>query len=539
MGKKLSRLILFAIVALQCGAMFYWASRKADFYNDEYYTFEYAQNLVTKRNPIEYMTYSPMWKDEEWLSVGDLKTRFTLEEGESVLDLPFGKSVKKFFVRRNYMWIVNALETVLGDRLSPKWICIGLNVLILAMFQFLLFFFLAGCLGLDRRASLLAVAMWGFSPYVLGLAVFCRFYALALLLFLIVLVLHRLMWDCDSVIRNLVYEALSALAIFLAYKDSELVVFACGCLILFFTVGLIARKRYVQAVYYAVPFMAGGAAMLLRSSTLINAVIHPRSFIHHAPGTIISAHSRHIKKMLETSFSDKIDAMWKILKGFGDSVPGSTYLLAVWVVLLIVLCVLVWKRLHKAPDGFAMILFGVAVAFWIFCGVYLFSESRYHSMLFLLLTILGWWSFDKLVRSNRLGKVFYGVALCLVTIGAVLPFFRRNVEYVYEDWKHVAASISEYKGSKNLLVTEGRFIIPYSSVNLLDESSSIYALFDVQKRMIKLPDLPPTFLLWVDHGYIPRPAQTALFMKGYGMEPLVTTYLYDVYVCKTWRSHGK
>ena len=96
MPRKQSYLILAVIVALQCGAMFYWASRKSGFFIDEYYTFEYVQNINDHKDHIEYLINSPMWKVEEWLPVEELKTRFTIEEGESVLDLPLFKSVKKF-----------------------------------------------------------------------------------------------------------------------------------------------------------------------------------------------------------------------------------------------------------------------------------------------------------------------------------------------------------------------------------------------------------------------------------------------------------
>ena len=203
MPRKQSYLILAVIVALQCGAMFYWASRKSGFFIDEYYTFEYVQNINDHKDHIEYLINSPMWKVEEWLPVEELKTRYTIEEGESVLDLPLFKSVKKFFFDRNYMWIINALETCFGNGNPPKWICISFNVVVWILFQFLLFYFMSGSLGLDRRTSLLAVTMWGFSPVVMGFAVFCRFYSWTFLLFLSVLVLHKIMWDSTSHKKNL------------------------------------------------------------------------------------------------------------------------------------------------------------------------------------------------------------------------------------------------------------------------------------------------------------------------------------------------
>ena len=77
MTRKQSLGILVVIIALQCGAMFYWASRKAGYYIDELFTFEYVQNINNHKDSIEYMDDCSVWKVEDWLSVKDLKTRYT------------------------------------------------------------------------------------------------------------------------------------------------------------------------------------------------------------------------------------------------------------------------------------------------------------------------------------------------------------------------------------------------------------------------------------------------------------------------------
>ena len=116
MSKRLSRIILVVIIALQCGTMFYWASRKANYYNDEYYTFEYAQNINNDWNPFEYMTFSKDWKEEEWLSVKDLKTRFTVDEGESVFDHPFRQSFRRFFTTESQSHMSLCSTTTIRNR---------------------------------------------------------------------------------------------------------------------------------------------------------------------------------------------------------------------------------------------------------------------------------------------------------------------------------------------------------------------------------------------------------------------------------------
>ena len=109
MSKKLTRLILLVIVVLQCGVMLFWASRKAYYYIDEWYTFEYSQSINHRKGDIEYMPLSPQWKNKQWMDVGDLKTRFTLEKGESVFDIPFSKSVGLYaLVSTSLSWLFSS-----------------------------------------------------------------------------------------------------------------------------------------------------------------------------------------------------------------------------------------------------------------------------------------------------------------------------------------------------------------------------------------------------------------------------------------------
>ena len=531
MSKRITRLVLVATILLQCCVMLYWAGRKAAFYNDEFYTFEYAQNIANNPIPFEYMTYSNFWKSEEWVSVKYLKTRFTVEEGESVFDIPFKDSVKRFFERRNYMWIINAIESVLGDRVSPKWICISLNILIWAMFQFLLFHLLAGLLGLERRNALLAVVMWGFCPFVLGLAVFCRFYALTLFLFLIVIVLHRIMWECDSAVKNLLLELLAAFLMFLSYKNSEMMVAAYGALVLFFTIGLVRRKRYAQSLYYSLPFLVGGLVVVQKTSNLLDALLHPALYANRS-GKLLHAFTKHSDKLLNSSWSDKLNNMWWIIKEFGDNVSGSFWLFVIEVVLLVVLFFLVRKRISSKMDGFVVILAGVALVFWVFCGLYAFMFTRYHSSMYLLLFIAAWWVFDWLARSDTSRRFVREVSICLVALGAIMPFFRRNVEYVYEDFKPVGETIAKYKDTKSLVVAPRRFLAPYSCVNYSDESNLVYAIFKQFREVETLPELPYEFLYWTEHKASDQNVKRLLHWEGYSIMNLFETTNFDIYLCK-------
>ena len=538
MSKKLTRLILLVIVVLQCGVMLFWASRKAYYYIDEWYTFEYSQSINHRKGDIEYMPLSPQWKNKQWMDVGDLKTRFTLEKGESVFDIPFSKSVGLFFKDRNYMWIINVLETAFGKEEAPKWICISFNIVILALFQFLLFYFIAGCLGVDRRSALLAVAMWGFCPLVMGLAVFCRFYAWTLFLFLVALILHKLMWDSSSHIKIIICELAAMLALYLAFRNSELVFVLGGSLILFFTIALIVRKRYVQSLYYILPVI-GAALLMPHTIKFIKVVLHPAAHTAIYHGGMRSLVSKHVKFMLTSTWAEKTDAMFNSVKQFGDSVFGSPILLIIAVVCLIVLFITVVAAKKKVPrhvDGFVLVIFGVAFVFWFFCGICGLTKSRYFSFMYLLGAILFWTVFDKLVRGHRAEGLIRKAALCLVLAVAVLPFFRKNIDYVYDGWQPIFEKLDEYKGRDALVDYTSLFVL-YESVDFLDPSARIYPVKSyspgdtISNRFgVALPDLPRTFLFWTDNTMTPYLLLAQIRQCGYRVSDTIEWGVTTVYV---------
>ncbi|MBO5635095.1 MAG: hypothetical protein J5907_06725 [Bacteroidales bacterium] len=528
MRKDKSLWFLVVIIVLQCGTMFYWASQKAYYYIDELFTFEYVQNINNHKDSIEYIDDSPLWKVEEWLHVSDLKTRFTMEEGESVFDLPISGSVKKLFFDRNYMWIINALETVFGRGGPPKWICIGFNILVWIVFQLLLFFFLDSCLGFDRRTTLLAVIMWGFCPLVLGLSVYCRFYAWTLLLLLVVIVLHKLMWDGESHKQNIIYEAVAIFTLYLAFKNSELIFVLGGALVFFFTLGLIARKRYCQALYYSAPLIGGGLFFIIEKSSLLSVILHPARFAAKE----IGAAALHTDFLINTSWVEKANSLKHSIKSFSDSVPGSVETTLIIILLGLVLYLSVRRKANLRLGGFSMILIAIAFVYWLFCGLCGFLETRYNSFLFLLIFILAWSFFDVMVKCHRSPETVYKIAACIVIVVAVMPFYRRNVQYVYEWLEPSIERIHEYGDLKSVVNYDPAYNYNvYYSTSLLKESSLIYPVCQNTSDGI-LPDLPDTFLYWETYYWSPEETLNLIKEAGYTTDLMYDAGLALVYLCQ-------
>ena len=530
MTRKLSFLLLTVIVLLQSGVMSYWASRKSLYHIDELYTFEYVQNINRHANHLEYMTGSPMWKPEEWIPVGDLKSRFTIEEGESVLDLPFSLSVKKFFLDRNYMWIINALESVFGKDVPPRWICIFFNILVWILFQFLLLYFLTDLLGLDRRTALLAVTMWGFCPVVLGFAVFCRFYSWTLLLFLAALVLHKLMWDSDSHKKNLAYELAAFVLLYLAFKNSELIIVLGGSLALFFTVGLVVRKRYPQALYYFVPITLGSLLYIGNQTSFLKVLFNISHYAAHGQGEIME----HASFLINSSFVEKLSALIRPMRVFATEVAGQRLLFLIVLLLFALLFFSAKKRLlGSLVKDFQMVLFGVIVVFWLFCGLGGFMFTRYYSFLFLLVFIFLWTVFDKLVRGHSKERLVYIIASCVVFAGALYPSLFGKIDYVYSEDNSSVEQVAAYKDLPSVVNynMEINFNAYYSAL-LLDEDASVFPICDYPADGI-LPELPDSFLFFTYPDSSSEPMSGLIREGGYSVAFLCDLLSFtSVYLCE-------
>ena len=526
--RKQTLVILAIIVALQCGAMFYWGGQKSSYYLDELFTFEYVQNISNETDSKEYMNDNPSWRDEEWLSVGELKKRYIVEEGESVFDLPFSTSVKKLFFDKNYMWIINALETAFGNGSPPKWICICFNVFVWFIFQFLLFFFFDSCLKFDRRTSMLAVTMWGFCPLVMGLSAFCRFYSWTLLLFLILIVSHRKMWDCDSNGKFIGYEVIALFVTWLAFKNSDLMFVLCGALAFLFTLGLIIRKKYIQAVCYSVPFSFGGLFLAWKKTSLLNVIFHPILYATYRHGVT----ARMADFFLNASWQEKMYSFAHSVKSFAESVMGSVEFALLAILLLLALYWTVRKTIRHRIDGYALILLGVSFVFWIFCGLCGLNETRYYSFFFLLLFIVGWMLFDTFAAGHHASEMVFKVALCIVLAGAVIPFYRRNVQYIYESLKPSIEKISENGDLKSIVNYDPvHNFNAYYSTTLLNESASIYPVREYLSTRT-LPELPDRFLYWSTYYWSPEEVMELIKEEGYTADLLFEAGLSMVYLCQ-------
>ena len=166
--------------------------------------------------------------------------------------------------------------------------------------------------------------------------------------------------------------------------------------------------------------------------------------------------------------------------------------------------------------------------------------------MFFLGTILIWLVFDRLLRANRARNLIRKATLGVVIVLAILPFFRKNVEYVFSSWKPVFEELNQYKDTDSVVDYASLFVL-YDCVNTLDKSASIlpvkgsYSMENSNYPLgspwgsylkVSLPDLPQTFLYWMD---ISRPSpeiRATIIHRGYKMSKSFEWGDTKIYVCE-------
>ena len=154
---------------------FYWARIKTNFYIDELYSFGYAAGFNGQSDAARYITESKEFKIGEWVPVSDLKKHLELSENEKVFHTPMGSVVNGFVKRRNYYGLLNIAESIAGQNGISKWPGIILNVLLFVPLQ-ITHIHLLKRLKIDDKFCFLGVAVFGFSVYMISIAIYIRFY---------------------------------------------------------------------------------------------------------------------------------------------------------------------------------------------------------------------------------------------------------------------------------------------------------------------------------------------------------------------------
>ena len=274
---KKEQMVFIIIIMIQLISMVYWGTQKNGYYVDEFFTFDKAHYLSqstpkrVKLYDADFLTY------DEWHDISELKSTLTVTRDESLLADPAGYNLKMLITKSPYMALLNYVQAVFFEGRLSKWSAISINILFFLLNQIILYR-LTLRISEDRSAAIMTVMLYGFSGMAASMTVYVRFYMLITFWMTLYTYLHVLMWQEDSIRKNLVMEFGAVAILYLAYKNSPLAVIQGVGVIGAFLVGLMMRKRYRQAVVYGLPVVGGGVMYVLLKTDYIGYVLHPEKF---------------------------------------------------------------------------------------------------------------------------------------------------------------------------------------------------------------------------------------------------------------------
>ncbi|WP_034445944.1 hypothetical protein [Butyrivibrio sp. AE2032] len=539
MIKKTREYVIYAvIIALQLAVMLYWASAKTNYFIDELYSFERAVSYSGQGNSSYYIQLTPDWKMNEWMSNAELKKYLIVSKEEHLLNLPFLKWLKLLFKGRSYNGLLNIAMSLAGYSIITSRPGIALNMIFFILAEIFLLRLITR-LKMSAPSKAFALAMFGFSGYVIGIVEYIRFYSLVIWLLLVILNLYHVVWSQDKLPTIIAGVVGIYVLIFFSYNHTELTIPYFGAMSVCFIIGLIRTKKWKQVISYS-GFMLLGGIYVISSTDYLQAVLNPAEY------TGSSVVSRIAENLLHPSF-DAISYYFTFLKGvFAGYYFGHSGLLALAVITVLLYLIFAYKvvtidfrKLKMGSDSaFILVIAIAAIIYTMFAAIEDFSDggSRYNFFNFVCATIVFWYIVDRLtvkIEPEGIRKRTFGIIAFWILIIALMPFVTRNVEYIYESDADFKARIEQHSDEDVVLyvkdldgdITNHEL---YDCVHQMPDESSIFAvdLLTYQYDKVAYPD---SFVLWSKDGYDLDLVISDLRESGYSIEDLGVNHVSCAY----------
>lgn len=441
-----SKAIFIALLLLQLCYMVYWGNAKGGFYVDEFFTFDnthYISASTPKRIKLydaDFMEYG------KWFQLNDLKETLTVTKENALYQDSFWHNIKTLS-KSSYNWMLNYIEALFFPGEVNKWSGISINIVLFALCQVFLYFIL------DRASesgatALIACAMYGFSGLAISMVIYVRSYVLASLWILIFLYMHVLMWDENNIPKNILYEIMAVILLYQGYRRSPLAVIMGVGIILFFSVALGLKKRWIQLVYYAVPIILGGVLYAAIFTDYLKLFINPSAVTQGGFGTAKASLIGNALKLTPLSFITRAVALIEIIN---DYLFGHIYVLILLVGLCIYSMIIEFKRKQKRLFIYIVVL--GAVAFYFIASVcFKLGTIRYNSFLYPLIAIMVADIISDLLKREKVGKII-AVLLGIALIGEIyytvsIP----RIQNLYPEEKAQVEIIKMNRGIDNIVV---------------------------------------------------------------------------------------
>lgn len=317
--KRREFLVFVVVIILQLAVILYWAFQKQNFFIDELYSMGYASTFTGRGDTAQYITTSPEWKFNEWVSNADYKHYIILSEDESIFRLSFVEAVAKFMKKNTYEGLLNIAESIYGYNILTARPGIILNILLFVFAEIELLLLLKK-LKLNTVSCFLALTMYGFSGYVISMVEYIRFYMLITLFLLVTLNLFYRMLNSDRIMGFMMSGAVLLALMYLSYKNSELTIAYFGAICLCFMVALIVTKQKKKAILTCFAGVCG-LLFVLRFTNYAAIFFNPNQYAYANP--VAASNAQNIRDISIAKFINYAAWLYKL---FMEYYFGSYYI---------------------------------------------------------------------------------------------------------------------------------------------------------------------------------------------------------------------
>ncbi len=454
--KKNKWSIFFIIVlVIQCIYMIFWGTQKSGYYVDEFFTYDKA-HYISQSTPNRVKLYDADFMEyEKWFPLEDFKNTLTVSREESLLHDSLIYNVNVFVNSLPYMALLHYVEAIFFDGELNWWSAIGLNIVCFIINQILIYSMVRKVFR-QQNAALLATALYGFCGMAVSMLVYVRMYMWLTLLVTVFTYFHVLMWNEEKHWKNFIYEICSLPFLYLAFRDSPLPVIYGAVLVGCFFLGLLIRKKWVQAAYYGVPLIGGGAVFAITKTNYVEVFMDPRQALES--GTLEVATSGLVESMISLDTQGFIERSINFLHIICRFLFGHFSVMFLYVVTIVVMSFfIIHKKAYKPCKedknlGFIIVLMGAVMLFGIASIVFDLEVIRYNSFVFPQLAICLSCIFVYLSMLLDKQKLITIMGCVLVIAEMFFTVTIPRVENLYLEDRDGVIAIRECKGIDSLVV---------------------------------------------------------------------------------------
>ncbi len=533
-GKRIGTFLFVLLLLIQCSYMVYWGTQKSGYYVDEFFTYDNAHYISESTQDRIKLYDAEFLEYDKWIPVEELKGTLTVNFEESLWQDSLSYNISVFMNEVSYMAILNYVEAVFFDGELNWWSAISINMVCFVLNQIIIYMLVMKVCN-RKSAALLSMALYGFCGMAVSMLVYVRMYMWITFLVTVFTYIHVLMWEETKIWKNLLYEVLSLPFLYIAFKNSPLPVIYGAALIGCFFIGLLVRRRWMQALYYGIPLLGGGAFYAVTQTEYVRIFMNPKKALES--GELDIATSSLVQGLVELNGKEMLMRVENVAHMicrflFGHALVVGILILAVLVMVAILFrkkCNLA-KELWKEKIGFILVLLG-AVVFFLMASVLFDLESiRYNSFVFPQIAVCISVLFASIAYRLKVEKVIIGVGIIMIVAEIYFTGSIPRIENLYQEDREAVNAIMQCEGIDSLVI-DYQFDdkIMYECLAYADEDTNVMFSYFGKTDYSKLTD---KLLVWQTVNQSPEGLKEELLSAGYrSVEQIAETHESRVFQC--------